>query len=256
MTEEKLKAKLTDYELSIHLIVSPKTKKEYLRVARQILVATKEHRFQCTSRGKWLQARAVAKKMKDERIVPKNYKFWGLPDKLPPRFGDRLSKIKETYISLEKFQKLLRTLPTTVKGRELHLASRIAYYSALRLKEVLSLTNVDIEITATSIIVYVRRSAGKGSKARESYLPRDMAEELQAFEKFRISYNYTAQMFRRYIENASFHSLRHSCASNWHNAGIPLKTIQMLLGHKSVTTTEIYTHVLPSKPKGLEKLGY
>ncbi|KYG82884.1 hypothetical protein AWN68_12610 [Roseivirga echinicomitans] len=158
---------------------------------------------------------------------------------------------------------LLKTV-TNLKHKAMLL---MVYSSGLRAGELINLKINDID--SEKMRVYVR--GGKGKKDRVSILSQKALDVLREyFKKYRPKEYlfegqnggiYTTSSLRRVFSNAiknakitkkvTLHSLRHSFATHLLESGVDIRYIQILLGHNSSQTTEIYTHITH---KGWEKI--
>ena len=156
--------------------------------------------------------------------------------------------------------------PDTLKplGRRDLAWLELLYASGLRIGEVVAIDLDDLDLSQR--LVKVR---GKGSKERivpfgtkaaeaiRSWLE-DRAKLIQPDEEqplfinsrgTRITTRSLRRLFDRYLRDASLragaspHTLRHSFATHLLNAGADLRSIQELLGHVSLSTTQKYTHL-------------
>ena len=135
----------------------------------------------------------------------------------------------------------------------------LTYSSGLRVSETAKLKLTDIDSTRMTV-----RIMGKGGKDRYSILSQTALEHLRLYwKKYRpaewlfegqkkddhISTNsiqqlfYKAKKLARIKKPVSIHSLRHSFATHLIEAGTSLHHVQLLLGHRSPTTTTVYLHV-------------
>jgi integrase/recombinase XerC len=141
----------------------------------------------------------------------------------------------------------------------------VFYSSGLRLNELASLDVNDLDIYTESV-----RVMGKGKKERVCPVG---APALQAVSHYRAAANvHSGPLFlnkgrrrisprsiwlilKRYLRHTSIpialspHKLRHSFATHLLDNGADLRSVQSLLGHASLSTTQIYTHVTTERLK-------
>lgn len=143
------------------------------------------------------------------------------------------------------------------------LAVALMVATGVRVNELVGIRCSDIDTARGSI-----RVLGKGSRERQVYLTNDWLTELTSayrVERDRLGVRHDKLLFNRRLEPltppavrarlavivreaelpsaVTPHMLRHTAATQLIEAGVDIRLIQTLLGHASLSTTEIYTHV-------------
>ncbi len=189
-----------------------------------------------------------------------------------PKFTKRLPE----YLTCREV-KLLLSAPkeTTAWGMRDRTMLEVLYASGLRVSELLGLVRDRINLDAGFLIV-----TGKGNKERivplgaEAifWLNRYLSEARPRLDKGKgknlvflnrrgtaLSRQYFWRAVKAYALSADIkkeigpHTLRHSFATHLLSGGADLRSVQMMLGHADIATTEIYTHVDRTRLKQVHK---
>lgn len=179
-----------------------------------------------------------------------------------PRLGRKLPH----FLTTEQVSKLLEAPPANESAglRDRAILETI-YSGGLRVAELVGLNITDWDRDAN-----VLRVRGKGRKERiapvgsfasralsrwlEVREPKDGSEDdrnAMFLNRFgcRLTTRSVGRMLEKYLKETGLasitspHTLRHSFATHLLDGGADLRSVQELLGHKSLTTTQIYTHV-------------
>ena len=179
--------------------------------------------------------------------------------KIPPR--------KVSYLSEQQVQDILNA-PSAFEKNSLKILRDKAilatlYGTGLRVTELITLKTKDIKLNENQFSVI-----WKGSKLRSVFLTQDAKEKLKKYILSRaddseylfislswnsywlpLSRNSVEWLVKKYAElvwiseKVTPHTLRHSFATSLLRRGADIRSVQALLGHSSIQTTQIYTHV-------------
>jgi integrase/recombinase XerD len=177
-------------------------------------------------------------------------------------------------ISEQGVEKLLSTPPRdTALGSRDRAMLETMYASGLRVSELVGLTLNELDLT-TGLV----RVVGKGGRERIVPLGEEASESLREYlgqarsDLLKMQLTDAVfvtrrggpmtrqafwQLIKRYAQQAGIgeefspHSLRHAFATHLLNHGADLRSVQMLLGHTDLSTTQIYTHVARARLQSL-----
>ena len=187
-----------------------------------------------------------------------------------PRPWRRLPKV----LSSDEVERLLAPgQPTTPQGLRDRAMLEVLYASGLRVSELVGLRLADLNLAGG-----ILRVLGKGNKERLVPMGDTAVESLRVYladgrpklERRRASPHLflgrhgrglTRQMFwqllKRYVRAAGItkpvtpHTLRHSFATHLLERGADLRSVQLMLGHADIGTTQIYTHLTRAHLKAI-----
>lgn len=166
------------------------------------------------------------------------------------------------FLTEEEIDRLLAAPDiTTDEGVRDRAMLELMYAAGLRVSEVVSLKQAEVDIN-----VGVVNCHGKGSKERRVPVGKSAIHWLQKYTARKAAYGRAAYphmfldrgkpltrqlawaLIKRYaatvgVGNVSPHTLRHSFATHLLQHGADSRSVQALLGHSDISTTQIYTHI-------------
>jgi site-specific recombinase XerD len=170
---------------------------------------------------------------------------------------------KHTTLPVVLNRKEVKSLLSVIKNPKYYAIASTLYSAGLRLSECLNLQIKDID--SINMLITVRE--GKGKKDRQTVLSEKLLKILREYYRNSnvklISYlfpntkdsskPFSKRQTQDFIKKAGLdagikksvspHVLRHSFATHLLENGTNLRKIQVILGHKSLKTTSIYTHL-------------
>lgn len=197
---------------------------------------------------------------------------WLPSDPMANVVAPKLDKRLPTFLSPDDAKKVLEAPdPTTPQGLRDRAILELLYASGLRVSEL-----VRLEITQVNLPEREIRVLGKGNKERLTIIGQPAAAALEAYlsqgrnqllgqkksnavfisrEGHGMTPRLVQLMVAGYGRKAGLtkrvhpHLLRHTFATHLLDGGADLRVVQELLGHASLATTQVYTHVTQSQAR-------
>jgi len=196
---------------------------------------------------------------------------WVAANPAKPLRGPKRSRKLPKFLTGDEIGRLLAApQPSAAGGRRDRAILELMYSSGVRVRELVGLNDGDLDLRGGTIRV---RGKGRrerlgivGSHAREAITvwldarPRPARPVRGGVQPLftnrfggRLSVRGVARLLEKHLaaaglsRRASPHTLRHSFATHLLDAGADIRSVQELLGHRSLVTTQIYTHVTTSR---------
>lgn len=199
-------------------------------------------------------------------LIKNDYKVMA-PDKIDlPKVEERSVK----FLAGDQVDRFLNSPSlSTIQGKRDKAILELLFSTGLRVSELVKLNRDTIDLERREFGV-----VGKGGRARVVFISTRAASWIEKYiserpdrykplfirhkgkvdpqmddEKMRLTPRSIQRMFKKYVRkirlpiDATPHTLRHSFGTDLLMAGADLRSVQEMLGHKNVSTTQIYTHV-------------
>ncbi len=193
------------------------------------------------------------------------------PEKLEvPKSKDHSLK----FLDDSQMDRLLgQPLSSTINGLRDKVILELLFSTGLRVSELVSLDRDQVDLATREFGV-----VGKGGRSRVVFISKRAADYMDKYLKnrrdhfrplfirysgkrdvvvsdqgMRLTVRSVQRLVKKYVRQARLpveatpHTLRHSMATDLLRAGADLRSVQEILGHKNIATTQIYTHVTDAR---------